>query len=281
MSSKADKNTLTAAEQVLNTTELLEHILSFLPMPKVLGKSRVSRNWKAVIDDSPALHKKLFLRHSGSQAEVLSADHWFSKPQDWPRNWSQTLSDEQNELFLSLPGKPVYTAPIELNPLVGWENQADLHVSHEMNTSHPKRFHPSLTGIEMISGKLNPAYVRYRFGLTSQTPQCNSSWRKMYLTSPPIADLAFAMPAMVSRHIDYMDHYFKFNVHAEHGITLGLLYDKLDEQMKTFSIKNVKFHAKRFKKGHPKSKRFIRRWGSKEHPMFVVKTLQDNDNNAL
>jgi hypothetical protein len=156
MSSNAAKNTLTAAEQVLNTTELLEHILSFLPMPKVLGKSRVSRNWKAVIDDSPALHKKLFLRHSGSQAEVLSADHWFSKPQDWPRNWSQTLSNEQNELFLSLPGKPVYTAPIELNPLVGWENQADLHVSHEMNTSHPKRFHPSLTGIEMISGKLNP-----------------------------------------------------------------------------------------------------------------------------
>ena len=64
MSSNAANSTLTPAEQVVNTTELLEHILSSLPMPHVLGKSRVSHDWKALIDNSPTLQKKLFLRHN-------------------------------------------------------------------------------------------------------------------------------------------------------------------------------------------------------------------------
>ncbi|KAK3710852.1 hypothetical protein LTR37_010076 [Vermiconidia calcicola] len=49
------------AEAVLLTTELLEKILLFLPMKDALFAQRVSRKWNAVISESIALQKKLFL----------------------------------------------------------------------------------------------------------------------------------------------------------------------------------------------------------------------------
>jgi len=139
MSFNAVNNAPSASQSVLNTTELLEQILSYLPMPKIVGKTRVSRNWKAVIEGSPALQRELFLRHRDSEAEVIWFDHWFPKPQDLAHN----LSTEQKELLNSLVNTPVYITPIELNPLVNWENLAGPHVSHEMRTIHPEPFHAS------------------------------------------------------------------------------------------------------------------------------------------
>ncbi|GAB7332224.1 hypothetical protein MBLNU13_g04078t2 [Cladosporium sp. NU13] len=259
MSSNALNSTFTPTEQVFNTTELLEHILSSLPMPKVLGKSRVSRNWKAVIDKSPALQKKLLLGHHDNQAE------------DYPQN----LSIDQTDLLISLINKPVYTTKIVLNPLVDWENQAGLHVTHEMTATRPKPFHPSLTGIGIILGKLNRAYVRPLFSEASQTPQSISSWRNMYLTLPPITEVVFAMPTAVGRSYEYdTNEYDQITVYAEHGITLGLLHDRLEHQMKRFCIKDVDFRVQRIKEGHPKGKQFAKRWGKKEHPMFLVQRAE-------
>lgn len=47
--------------KVLDTAELLEHILSFLPLKKLVGKQRVCKSWKALIETSPTLRRLCFL----------------------------------------------------------------------------------------------------------------------------------------------------------------------------------------------------------------------------
>lgn len=50
-----------ATQAVFNTAELLEAILLRLPTRSLLRCQRVSRTFKATIDDSPALQRALFL----------------------------------------------------------------------------------------------------------------------------------------------------------------------------------------------------------------------------
>jgi hypothetical protein len=272
MSSNAATSVIAAAEQVLNTTELLEHILFFLPMPQVLGKSRVSRDWKAVIDESPDLQKKLFLFQHDGRTEVISPQNWFPKP----LGWSQTLGTEDLNLLFSMVNAPVYSTSLMLNPLVDWVNQGDLPVTHEMKVIHPKPFHPSLIGVEAILGKLNRAYVRRRFSGILPKPQEKSSWHNMYLTSPPITDIIFALPASVG-HRRYHDdtQYHQISIHAEHGVTLGMLHERLEERMKMFRLQDVKSRVQKIEEKHRDGKHFVRNWGKKEFPIFLVQRNED------
>jgi hypothetical protein len=58
-----DSKALVAArQQVFETTELLENIISFLPMRKIFTVQCTSKQWKAVIATSPGLQEKMFLR---------------------------------------------------------------------------------------------------------------------------------------------------------------------------------------------------------------------------
>jgi hypothetical protein len=51
-----------ACQSVLETTELLEHIISFLPMKKIFHIQQVSKQWRNVIATSPSIEEKMFLR---------------------------------------------------------------------------------------------------------------------------------------------------------------------------------------------------------------------------
>lgn len=262
-------------ETVLNTTELLEHILSFLPMPQVLGKSRVSRTWKLVINGSPSLQDKLFLPRQSGQAEVIGLDHRVPNPTDV----SPRLKREELELLLSIVDMPVYTIPIELNPLVNWVNQVNLHFPHEMTVHHPKPFHPDLVGLEMVFGKYSRIYVRHRFGTSSQTAQVRASWRKMYLTTPPISDVVIRVPTAVAAGSTIEP--IRVNVHAEHGITLGLLRDRVEETLKKFRMKDCRHPVQKKKTGPLSEKDFAKSWGKQENVMFLVKDVKDITDDGL
>jgi hypothetical protein len=56
------KDQRSACRKVFDTTELLEHIISFLPMKKIFTIQRVSKQWRAVIATSPSIEEKMFLR---------------------------------------------------------------------------------------------------------------------------------------------------------------------------------------------------------------------------
>lgn len=51
-----------ACQIALGTTELLEHIISFLPMRKIFTVQSVSKQWRNVIANSPSIEEKIFLR---------------------------------------------------------------------------------------------------------------------------------------------------------------------------------------------------------------------------
>lgn len=49
-------------QAALQTTEILENILSYLPNRNVFGVQRVCRQWKEVTAGSPTIQDKLFLK---------------------------------------------------------------------------------------------------------------------------------------------------------------------------------------------------------------------------
>lgn len=49
-------------QRVFEAAELLEHIISFLPMKKIFTLQRTSKRWKNVINASPSIQEKMFLR---------------------------------------------------------------------------------------------------------------------------------------------------------------------------------------------------------------------------
>jgi hypothetical protein len=49
-------------QAALNTTEILENILTYLPNRAVFGVQRVCRQWRNTIASSPTIQEKLFLR---------------------------------------------------------------------------------------------------------------------------------------------------------------------------------------------------------------------------
>jgi hypothetical protein len=59
-----------ASHRVFEAEELLENILSFLPVSKVFGVQRVSKSWKAAIAFSPSIQRKLFLSLTKQEPET-------------------------------------------------------------------------------------------------------------------------------------------------------------------------------------------------------------------
>ncbi|CAK4011218.1 Hypothetical predicted protein [Lecanosticta acicola] len=60
---------VTAAERVLNTTELLEMVLMHLPIKNMFGVLRVNKKFKATVDGSKGLQVAMFLRRDDSIGE--------------------------------------------------------------------------------------------------------------------------------------------------------------------------------------------------------------------
>jgi hypothetical protein len=76
-------------QAALNTTEILENILSYLPNRTVFGVQRVCRQWRDVISGSPTIQDKLFLRLRGQT------------PETWLLTNPQTLDQMMDHIFPS------------------------------------------------------------------------------------------------------------------------------------------------------------------------------------
>jgi hypothetical protein len=95
---------------------------------------------------------------------------------------------------------PLYHVSVELNPLMNQENQANLHVIHEVTLFKQKSSIPIASGLHVAIGKYNRAYVSHRFGTDPLIAQAKSSWRSMYLTTPPITDIVLRIPTNVGSY---------------------------------------------------------------------------------
>ena len=96
--------------RVLGTTELLERIICYLPMKKIIDVQRVSRQWKNVIASSPSIQKKLFKRRENKEQEI-----WVLVKRNPMRG---RLRDRLQRVEVLPPPSKRAITPVTLNPML-------------------------------------------------------------------------------------------------------------------------------------------------------------------
>lgn len=181
--------TVTAAQAVFNTAELLEQILMPLSMCQVISKNRVARNWKSIIEDSPSLQKKLFLHpHDNS---VISPDEGLHR----------RISDAELNMFPWLQDMCVYSGPINLNPIGDWVNQGGVNFPLELFTINLSTIFsdPALSSLQIVKAEHNRYFAREVF--RDGSDNILHSWRGMYLTNPPVTEICLKIPLYLGRYL--------------------------------------------------------------------------------
>ena len=103
-------------QAVLNTNELLESILAFLPPKQLFANQRVCKQWRDVIASSPELQRKMFLRVNEVPRQTWGLKIEISRPD---RKILSELRRFDNGLP-SLPWMPV--TPVILSPHLNIHN---------------------------------------------------------------------------------------------------------------------------------------------------------------
>lgn len=265
-----DDNPGDPSTKVLNTPELLDNILSFLPLQQVLGKARVSRKWKSVVDYPPQIQQAVFLRpHSN---KVVSPAYYML-PDD-PERYSKKSAPSTSTR------RPVYAASIELNPLVGegsgiafpFEMHTGSEQQHNIHSELPHN-HTFLS----IVGKYSRKYIRQQFGRKFQPPQARFSWREMFLTSPPITEIVLATPVAVGPQTgsygqDRLTPIIHILIKDEDGLTLGLVRDEVDKILGELLIRDDRDRERKLKAKDMRVEDFVDDWGKVDHVMFITTT---------
>ena len=103
---------------VLDTTELLECILSHLPMKQIFGVQRVSRLWKDAVARSPIIQEKLFLKLKSKPTELWALLEHARRAQFKGRELRlEKLTSESDVESVSATDATMF-APVALNPFL-------------------------------------------------------------------------------------------------------------------------------------------------------------------
>lgn len=206
-----------ARKAVLETTELLENIISFLPVTDILTKvQRVSRAWNTLIESSSTIQTRLWRRHRAKrvlQPTRIGGDHTF-------------VPLSRDEQCLYLQDCPIYSEMPEFLPFL---NIARCEKDPD-DPGWPGLYHlvgdnPSSILFECESFQLG-AQEMTKFWRRSGSRKSESahSWEKMQVANPPIAQAALFV---YDPH--FLDNYrsVKLILRDDNGITLGHVYDAL------------------------------------------------------
>jgi hypothetical protein len=173
----------------------------------------------------------------------------------------------QLNFILSLVNTPVYSNSIRLNPLAMSMNQTNLHFTHEATIRNPEAFTECVSGLQVFSGKYSRTFIRYRFGSEPLVAQANSSWRKMYLTTPPITHMLINVPETHEKNFISRSY---IRLHAPDGITLGMVCDRVEEELNKLKMKDARHPDLKKDRLTLTERDFIRSWGQTEHVMFIA-----------
>jgi hypothetical protein len=201
-----------ARKAVFNTPELLENIVSFLPYTDILTKvQRLSRQWKDVVDSSPAIKDKLWTNFSNAtaiQPNHVTNEHSFPQYPLW-----------------GMLGMPSYSQAVTFNPVLLNCSVGSLKLS--LDQMLPRTWLQNSTGAILHPRVLDFSYLKASGGPYHSVHGLRSSWRDMFLTNPPITTALL--------HVcNYADHVNEFGpevielfVRDHIGLTLGLVHDTL------------------------------------------------------
>ncbi|KAL1296665.1 hypothetical protein AAFC00_000146 [Neodothiora populina] len=214
-----------AAQLVLDTPELLENIVSFLPPLELLVAQRVSQIWRGVITNSPTIQRLLFMRPDWSlETKSYNARRPINKPGERPRNnlmlrrildgryptvtLKITSDAEQDSGASTRDDESSIDVPRKDKPSSG-------HWSWDVNITCPADRLPSI----------DPA-VLYE----------HASWRKMYMCQPPCTSLHLVRRWQRST---------KAAITCDTGIKMNLFMQKAsqaNEAWKTWTSSDMDYH---------------------------------------
>ncbi|KAK5697849.1 hypothetical protein LTR97_006807 [Elasticomyces elasticus] len=184
-----------AFNAVLLTTELLEHILSQLPMKDLLLAQRVSRKWRDVIAQSKELQQQLFMLPI--EAELVW-DRSFTEDGEWSE-----LTRFRGDKSYRRPGDYEHTfksGDINELLLIVDDYQDIWDKTSEGSASEYAKFRPNLPPLD------NP----------------EASWRRMLLTQPPTFDVDMCCTAKNGEDMDTWGFY-------PNGVRMGDVVKPIEE----------------------------------------------------
>jgi hypothetical protein len=187
------------AAKVFDVPELREHIILSLSEHDILTSAqRVSRAWKASVDASPQIQRKLLLLRTGTGPTVTPIRFFSSQ------NWIEEV--------------PTYDAAVKFNSLL--KKASRLLPGCEIDG------HPEPIGL-WPSGHWHMHHEIEASGKADGTPafsdRSDRSWRKMQVCDPPISVLSLL--TLVQPYTDEEEPEICAAVLDRDGVTMGLLYD--------------------------------------------------------
>lgn len=178
-----------AFRRVFGTTELLEQIICYLPMKKVINVQRVAKQWKNVIAGSPSIQEKLFTRRESEGQEI-----WVlvkRRPVRGP------IYDRPKRVETLPPPGTLVLTPVTLNPM--------FHETRTWREPNGFRF-----PISSMPDEISISFCAWANALR-YNESCTSN---MFVTDPPctrlrieylIIYLGFPESRLQKPHPDYFD----------------------------------------------------------------------------
>lgn len=234
--------TATVVAQVLGTPELLEGILSHLPVLDLVVATGVNKTLRNVVQTSPELQRKLFMLPSKDKAE-----YWQLVPQK-----SETSDARPESTHFYRMESPGVIGNVELQAHLEFNTSdqhhwADPRRSLEVVTVCPllevKRRCPEYLG-KVKRQFLTPADFLGQFPISTLRADLSRSaiyadepWTNMFFTNPPCqeASMDLIWDGYYDGKRDVILQAFG-KVRCEDGITLAMLVDKISSETCTIEI---------------------------------------------
>lgn len=210
-------------QAALNTTEILENILSYLPNRTIFGVQRVCRQWRNAIAGSPTIQERLFLRLKHQTPEIRATNHDYDifDLRNPHRKYRLATAAEVESAHEELPyGARELFMPVALNPML--EKQIILS--------------------QMVNGFPAPPFnYSARFSVQARLKQFaqHGSSRASFITDPPCMELEVELHYFMARSHLPGFNYMKCHadLKSEKPLTIG---DTIDHVLKPkrFQIRN-------------------------------------------
>lgn len=195
-----------AATAVLNTNELLELILTHLPIRDLARSQRVCRLFLGLTLTSPILQTKLFHRPAPANAHLQWA--WSPQVGDY-ENWEPT--------YLTTSPTPTDIADAATNGI---------------SIEPIGVLHPALDEGRTPYGLSHTIETKFDWN-RMRTWACNDgNWREMHVTQPPSTEISVSYK---KRHETPIDSDSKIMLEDPTGIRLGAILDKTLELLQHWS----------------------------------------------
>jgi hypothetical protein len=234
----------------LDTNELLENILSYLPSSELFMLQSVSKQWRGVISYSPGLQERMFLRPQSSTAKETwtMEDYTRFGPVGIISSYKSYLGRDGVPMFRRLNSgdtrKHGLVIPLTLNPILRLlgiprrygEFTSPWHLPPRSGLPDESAVHRVYVDADWVSIRIRPAALSRHCSL-----------RSVYLSDPPCRVAQVKLLVVFQGYMPYpmqttygmhsQTSQAGFRVESDAGLTIGEIFKAASERAKLSSCK--------------------------------------------